>query len=411
MRPSIDLLSNYSTLLGNCDTCQTIETFIHMLHENPGMRSELLDSLRVAKETASVQLDPNLYQALEWPLTEKGYVNYLITFAMWIPQPDPESYWEQPTERDEHQEVYDRLCHFHYLIDQSHLKDNQQFNEWLVTYSIAWGSFLDTPASFNKHILNKFIELTPNYEVQNSMITVYGIPRSNNPSGWLTFNQFFARELNPGLRPIDAARDNHTVCCPADCTYRAMYDINTDSEIQAIRIKKTHEYASIPTLLMGTAPPAPFANAFAGGKFVHYFLGPYSYHRFHAPVSGTVIACYPIQGLTVLDVKITFGQFYAPDNAEDGYEFRQARGVIVFDTSGSPDGDVGLVAVIPIGMTHVSSVNMTAQTGSYLMKGQEFGYFMFGGSDIIVLFQKGKASMISEETNYRHYGTAIATLN
>ncbi len=40
-------------------------------------------------------------------------------------------------------------------------------------------------------------------------------------------------------------------------------------------------------------------------------------------------------------------------------------------------------------MAHVGSVNLTAVTGTQLLKGEEFGYFQFGGSDIIVLFQPG----------------------
>jgi phosphatidylserine decarboxylase len=46
-----------------------------------------------------------------------------------------------------------------------------------------------------------------------------------------------------------------------------------------------------------------------------------------------------------------------------------------------------LVAILPIGMAQVSSVNLTVETGATLRKGEEFGYFLFGGSDIVMLFQ------------------------
>lgn len=46
------------------------------------------------------------------------------------------------------------------------------------------------------------------------------------------------------------------------------------------------------------------------------------------------------------------------------------------------------MATLPIGMAQVSSVNMVAVEGAYLNKGEEFGYFMFGGSDIVLLFQE-----------------------
>ena len=84
--------------------------------------------------------------------------------------------------------------------------------------------------------------------------------------------------------------------------------------------------------------------------------------------------------------------------------------MITIDTTGSPYGDVGIVAVIPIGMCQVSSVNMIATTGCPALKGDEFGYFLFGGSDIIVLFQAGTNPVINEDaSSYRLYGTSIAT--
>ncbi len=46
--------------------------------------------------------------------------------------------------------------------------------------------------------------------------------KPNAPSGWLTFNQFFGRHLNPGLRPIQDASDNGVVTAPADCTFRSV---------------------------------------------------------------------------------------------------------------------------------------------------------------------------------------------
>ena len=71
-------------------------------------------------------------------------------------------------------------------------------------------------------------------------------------------------------------------------------------------------------------------------------------------------------------------------------------------------GDVGMVAVVPVGMAQVSSVNMIAVPGSQLLKGDEFGYFMFGGSDIIMLYQKGKKPQINTSKHYRLYGSDLS---
>ena len=64
------------------------------------------------------------------------------------------------------------------------------------------------------------------------------------------------------------------------------------------------------------------------------------------------------------------------------YQFQQERALLVLD---SP---VGLVACLPIGMDVISSCNLTVDKGDYLGKGDEFGNFLFGGSDMIMLFER-----------------------
>jgi phosphatidylserine decarboxylase len=389
---------------------QVIEELAEELTKNSELKEMLIESLKQAKSTAQAQLDPDLYKALLWPEDSFTYLAYLKMYSQWAPRQSTEPAWQGTNGS---QEVYDRLCHFYWLIDQpvgsnkKFVENIPWFSKWLVTYANAWGSFLNTTESFNQTILESFLNDSPAYRVQDSMIgkNTFQPYRPNAPSGWLTFNQFFARELNPGLRPIASPCDNLIVTSPADCAFKAEYPIDSNSTIPEITIKNTHKYASIPLLLEGSK----YQSVFANGQFVHYFLSPYSYHRFHAPVSGTVCECYPVQGLVYLGVNITGNQFDAPDSSQGGYEFVQSRGIIIIDTKGSPYGDVGLVAVIPVGMAQVSSVNMTATVGSNLLKGDEFGYFLFGGSDIIVLFQEEAKAQIETRTQYRYYGSKIAT--
>jgi len=366
----------------------------------------LTESLQKAKVIGETELDRDLFKALNWPETIQQYFAYLTEFARWMPRQSTDTAWTAPG-TDEQQEVYDRLCHFYWLIDQKVgsdskiVENNEWFSQWLIGYADAWGDFLDTTESFNQEILESFISDSPKYTVEDSM----GDGRPNAPSGWLTFNQFFARELNPGLRPIASPTENSVITSPADCTYRNTYSIGPDSNIAGITIKKTHQFASIEDLL----EDSPYRSAFANGRFVHYFLGPYSYHRFHTPVAGLLRECRAVKGLVYLDVNLANNQFDAPDSAQGGYEFAQARGIVILDTTGSAYGDVGLVAVVPVGMCQVSSVNMTATVGNNMLKGDEFGYFLFGGSDIIVLFQEGTNPQIYTGRQYRHYGTTIAT--
>lgn len=387
---------------------QVVEALKAKLKKDKSLNKMLMDSLVKANYLGEAELDRDLYNALKWPVNTDEYLDYLNWFVKWTPHQSKDKAWNAPG-TDEQQEVYDHLCHFYWLIDQKVgddkkiVENDPWFSQWLIDYANAWGDFLNTTESFNDDILQSYINDSPEYRMQDSMIN----GQSNAPSGWLTFNQFFARELNPGLRPIASPMDNSVIVSPADCTFRNAFPIGPDSEIQQVTVKKTHKFANINNLLEGS----PFAGEFANGTFVHYFLGPYSYHRFHTPVAGLLRECRAIQGLVYLEVNLKEGQFDAPDTAAGGYEFSQARGVVVLDTSGSAYGDVGLVGVVPIGMCQVSSVNMTGQVGNNMLKGDEFGYFLFGGSDIILLFQEGANPDIYHGNQYRHYGTAVARVN
>jgi len=225
--------------------------------------------------------------------------------------------------------------------------------------------------------------------------------RANAPSGWLSFNQFFARQLNPGLRPITDPASNLIVTSPADCTFQHTYDIGEQSEIPPTTLKGTHTYGSIDQLLEGSR----YADIFAGGTFAHYMLPPWAYHRFHLPVSGRIEESFVIQGTVVMEVDLVEHEFVSSDATTTGFEFSQTRGVLILDTTGSPAGDVGIVAVVPVGMSHVGSVVLTAVEGTQVSKGDEFGYFQFGGSDIILLFQAGVATQVDTNTSPRHVGS------
>jgi phosphatidylserine decarboxylase precursor len=390
------------------ETTNSIVTELMLKTKDDNELAKLIElSIQKARSIALKELDISFYTALTWPVTIKEYFHYLNQFSKYTPNQSDKPIWQGQVD-----EVADMLHHFYWLINQDldeegyTLQDNTWFSDWLVRYVRSWGGFLDTTDSFNEDILDSFIKKSPEYRVEDSMIEdpITKRKRPNSPSGWLTFNQFFARELNPGLRPIDSSMDNSIVTCPADCTFMAKYSINLDSTIPEIIIKKTHKFSNIEELLKDSQ----YKSQFAGGTFIHYYLSPHSYHRFHFPVSGILKECYPVNGLVYANVSLINNKFHIIDESKGGFEFSQARGVLTVDTRNSPYGDIGIVAVIPIGMCQVSSVNMIAQPGSTFLKGDEFGYFMFGGSDIIVLFQAGVNPKVDENNHYRHYGTKIA---
>jgi phosphatidylserine decarboxylase len=309
--------------------------------------------------------------------TLNDYLNWINELLLWVPS-------ETKSGRD----IYYHICEFYFFLDQEPVKGLQnrilphgqapeltELSRWMVDYANAWGQFLDTTDSLTPDSLKSFYN-SPPYNMNEYMPA---------PSGWKTFNQFFARNVKPGMRPIAAIGDERVIVSPADSTFVGWWQINESSKITV-----KHLQWSVMELLEGS----PYKERFKGGVFMHSFLNTTDYHRLHVPVSGRVLESRTIHGQVYLDVKavpVNDGKgthriaAVREMDAEDGtgYQFAQARGLLVLD---SP---VGLVAVLPIGMAQVSSVVMTAEVGKKLHKGEECAYFQFGGSDIVVLFEAG----------------------
>ncbi|CAM1372532.1 phosphatidylserine decarboxylase [Tenacibaculum xiamenense] len=376
-----------------------------ILSEDPKMEAALIASLNIAVKAAKDKLNPDLYKAIDnvfqgngWPTTTEHYLDYLDLYVRLVPNEsnDPEypNAWKSNGQQNGYnQKVYDLLCQSYWLIDQKipgtnlTMQSFEKFANWLVDFANAWGTFLDTEESLTKESLLSF--------KHDSMYNFHLY--ADNERSWHTFNEFFYREFNHAdpetglspLRPISDPENNENIVSPADCTYKQFYPIDNEGNVLApngkhtrVSLKGTHSIGTIDELLQ----ESKYASDFYGGTFIHYFLSPFDYHRFHTPVSGEVLEIIPVEGKVYLNVELQDnGQWDAPDGAEDGYEFTQARGLVVMDAGPV----VGKVAILPIGMCQVSGVDMyTELQGQTVVKGQEFGKFRFGGSDIIMLFQK-----------------------
>lgn len=381
-----------------------VEKLKILLSRNSKIKTVLQDSLHIATMAAKANLNTALYQVIDkefngkgWPKYLDEYYEYLDMYVQMIPNERnnieyPNAWTSDQTKNGYNQKVYDLLCHFYWLINQKipgtrrTLRNFEKFSNWLADFSNSWSMFLDTEASLTPQILQMFKD-DPlyNFDWYNE-----------GEQGWKTFNQFFYRSFNGAdpktgispLRPIAEPKNNEIIVAPADCTFKQYYPIdpmgnilNVDYKKTKIYIKRTHTIGKVSDLLR----QSKYAEHFNGGTFVHYFLSPFDYHRFHTPVSGEVLEIAPIEGKVYLNVEMDKGQFYAPDGAGNGYEFTHSRGVAVIDGGQK----IGKIAILPIGMCMVSGVDMyTDLKGKKVIKGQEFGKFRFGGSDIIMLFEK-----------------------
>lgn len=209
----------------------------------------------------------------------------------------------------------------------------------------------------------------------------------SDPKHFATFNDFFVRELKPGLRPV--VEDETTLVHPADACVSQFGPITDGQLIQA----KGHQY-SAQTLLGGDAK---LAEEFRDGEFATLYLSPRDYHRVHMPCDGTLRQMIYVPGdlfsvnpLTAENVPNLFA--------------RNERVVCIFDT------EFGPLAQILVGATIVGSIEtvwagtMTPPRGNtvyrwdypaegtnaiQLKKGQEMGRFKLG-STVINLFANQK---------------------
>jgi phosphatidylserine decarboxylase len=272
---------------------------------------------------------------------------------------------------------------FHYIVNCSPgglLQKDDDFQQWLVAFSKDHGSFLDTTASAKA--LDTFIS-DPEYHIREY---------DPGPSGWLTFNQFFARKVKPGQRPVTAPCNDNVIVSAADSVYLGCWPID-----ERAKLTVKGQSWTISQLLHGSS----WHEKFAGGVFTHSYLDTNDYHRFHVPVAGMVREAKVIPGrVFVEEVKDKEGRLTTKDDI--GFQFRQTRGILILESA------VGYVAVIPVGMGHVSSVNITAEPGVSLVKGEEFGYFSYGGSDMVLLFQHGKIEFTARPGMHYKQGEQIA---
>lgn len=353
--------------------------------------------------------------------TVDEYFDYMDKFVHWIPSEDTNG-----------TNVYYHIAVFYFILDQNPIVQQQNpidpstgtqagttespyhwLTGWLICYAKEMGRWMDTPASITKASIDSF-KKAPSYRMNDY----------DEPTGsWKTFNEFFARQLKSGQRPIaDDTKEYFVIVSPADCAYEGNWTIDDKANVTTFPVK------GVPWCINQLLQDTKHCPDFAGGVFTHSFLTPTDYHRQHAPVSGTVIEAKVIPGICYLGVTLVKGtgntgespaiqmQQMQPSasNGEQiswtntaGYQFLQARALILIEHE-----HLGRVAVLPIGMAQVSSVKLLVKTGDTVKKGQEISYFQLGGSDVVMVFQK-KANIKFEQDmkvgQHNKVGVKVAT--
>jgi phosphatidylserine decarboxylase len=222
------------------------------------------------------------------------------------------------------------------------------FSEW-------YGRSMDSPAS--KARIGPFID---KYLVDVSEF-------ADPPERFATFNDFFYRKLKPEARPIVA--DPTAAALPADGRHLVIPQVAgcRDFYVKGVCF-------NLPALLEDEA----LAARFAGGSLIISRLCPVDYHRFHFPCAGVPDEPRLIHGplYSVSPIALMRRPSILWENKR--YVTRLKSEVF------------GEVLIVEIGATCVGSVVHTHEPHQPAAKGAEKGYFRFGGSCLVTVFEPGR---------------------
>ena len=203
-----------------------------------------------------------------------------------------------------------------------------------------------------------------------SFIDTYGMDPTqfaDSVESFRHFNDFFYRKLKPSARPIDSAPSS--LVFPADGRHLLIQDV---SACDTFFVKGTR--FDLAQLL---GDPV-LAQRFTHGDMLISRLCPVDYHRFHFPCGGVVDAPRHLNGplFSVSPIALR----HRPSILWENKRCLTALESDIF----------GQVLYVEIGATCVGTIIHTAANGCPVLKGDEKGYFRFGGSCVITLYEAGK---------------------
>ncbi|KAL0577225.1 hypothetical protein V5O48_004766 [Marasmius crinis-equi] len=265
---------------------------------------------------------------------------------------------------------------------QREILQKKTVSTFLKDQSIKQGRIYDSPESVKSipsFVKTYSIKLD---ELLEPDITKYGC-----------FNEFFYRKLKPDARPVQNAEDALSICSSADCRLVVFPSPGPAKQFWYVpnpSFPRQREHPSplnrikgsdftIPNLL-NVRSDSEKARQFAGGSVAIFRLAPQDYHRFHCPIDGVVG-----------EIDNTEGQYYTvnPQAINQNLDvFTENVRSVLYLTHTSTGKQVAIVA---IGALLVGSIRWTkgGEKGATVKRGEELGYFAYGGSTIIVVFPEG----------------------
>ncbi|KAM0799572.1 Phophatidylserine decarboxylase-domain-containing protein [Usnea florida] len=225
--------------------------------------------------------------------------------------------------------------------------------------------------------------------------------------GYTSWDHFFTRQFRDGVRPLSiegfekAAQHTrssiiHNACESSPVFLRRGNEVSKSAPFWL----KGQPYSLDDMLVHDDLTPH-----FVGGTLYQAFLSALTYHRWHSPVSGTIVKAFNVPG-TYYSANYFHGfpntdgggpDAAAPNHSQAYITSVAARAVIFIEADSR---DVGLMAFIAVGMSEVSSNEITVRTGQRVEAGEQLGMFHYGGSTHCLLFRRGVEVEFALEPNH-----------
>lgn len=227
----------------------------------------------------------------------------------------------------------------------------------LPPFSRLYGWFQDRPGSRKK--IEPFID-----QFQIRMEDFLPEEGASAEVPYSNFNAFFTRRVSESARPFVQGRE---FPAPCDARYFAYEALN---ESVSVPVKGSLFEAAA---LLGDSE---WTGCFTDGPGFIARLCPVDYHRFHYPDDGRLLASWRIPGA------LHSVNPWALAERADIFMINE-RQVSILQTE-----HFGKLAYVEVGATCVGKIVQT-HFGEHFSRGEEKGMFLFGGSTVIVIGEKG----------------------
>ena len=196
--------------------------------------------------------------------------------------------------------------------------------------------------------------------------------------GFKSWDDFFTREFRAGVRPV-ALPENDAVIVNAceSAPFRVA---------RHVKPRDTFWIKSQPYSVAHMLANDSLAPQFFGGTVYQAYLSPLSYHRWHSPVSGSILKAYIKDGTYYSETPTEGLDPEGPNNSQAYITEVATRAIIFIEADNAA---IGLLCVMPVGMAEVSTCQITAYEGQHVRKGDQLGMFHFGGSTHCMMFRPG----------------------